>query len=106
MRKRELIGLREKPEDEILIGKKGQAMKGQEIYCSRFGVIAVENGYLAAEQLQQALQEQVDDDLAGRHHRVIGTICFEHGWMTPAQIEEVLNLLFKKNSSRHTTAAN
>ncbi len=70
-------------------------MKEHEKYCSRFGKIAVENGYLVAEQLQQALREQVDDNLADRPHRVIGAICFGHGWMTPAQIEEVLNLMFK-----------
>lgn len=72
-------------------------MPEHETYCSRFGTIAVENGYLRVEHLQQALWEQVDDNLANRPHRVIGAICFEHGWMTPAQIEAVLNIMFKKN---------
>ncbi len=66
-----------------------------EKYCSRFGKIAVENGFLSAEQLQQALWDQVSDNLADRPHRVIGAICFDHGWMTPGQIEEVLNIMFK-----------
>ena len=73
-------------------------MAEHEKYCSRFGKIAVENGFLVAEQLQQALREQVDDNLADRPHRVIGAICFDHGWMTPAQIEEVLNIMFKRNN--------
>ena len=74
-------------------------MTEQERYCSRFGKIAVESGFLVAEQLQQALREQVDDNLADRPHRVIGAICFEHGWMTPVQIEDVLNTMFNKNGS-------
>ena len=72
-------------------------MPDYEKYCSRFGKIAVDNGYLVVEQLQQALHEQVDDDLAERPHRVIGAICFDHGWMSPEQIEDVLNIMFKKN---------
>ncbi|WP_020678250.1 hypothetical protein [Geopsychrobacter electrodiphilus] len=64
-------------------------------YCQRFGKIAVDRGYLLAEQLQQALREQVDDDLVERPHRVLGAICFDHGWMSPRQIDEVLNLMFK-----------
>lgn len=71
-------------------------MTEQERYCSRFGKIAVDNGFLVAEQLQQALHEQVNDNLADRPHRVIGATCFDLGWMTPQQIEEVLNLMFKK----------
>lgn len=63
-------------------------------YCSRFGTIAIELGYLSREQLRLALDEQTDDDLSGRPHRVIGAICFDHGWMTPAQIEQVLNAMF------------
>ena len=74
-------------------------MKEHEKYCSRFGKIAVENGFLVADQLQQALREQVDDNLADRPHRVIGAICFDHGWMTPTQIEEVMNIMFKNKSN-------
>jgi hypothetical protein len=72
-------------------------LKEQLKYCSRFGKIAVERGFLVAAQLQQALREQVDDDLAERPHRVIGAICFDHGWMSPAQIDAVLNIMFKKS---------
>ncbi|GAB4180832.1 MAG: hypothetical protein Tsb0017_24900 [Geothermobacteraceae bacterium] len=67
-----------------------------ERYCPRFGQLAVRLGYVTPEQLKQALSEQVDDNLAGRPHRILGTIFFEHGWMTPGQIEEVLNLMFDK----------
>jgi hypothetical protein len=68
-------------------------------YCLRFGKVAVENGYLTAERLQLALGEQVKDNLANRPHRVLGAICFDHGWMTAAQIDEVLNLMFKNSQT-------
>ena len=64
-------------------------------YCARFGRIAVELGYLQADQLQAALEEQSADVRAGRPHRVVGAICFAHGWLTPRQIDRVLNLLFE-----------
>lgn len=74
-------------------------------YCSRFGSIAVELGYLDTEQLKQGLKEQVDDDLNNRPHRVIGAICFAHGWMTPEQIDMVLNQMFmvRVNRNRQVT---
>ena len=63
-------------------------------YCSRFGMIAIKLGYIIRQQLMQALEEQVDDDLNGRPHRVVGAICFDHGWMTPGEIDKVLNAMF------------
>lgn len=69
-------------------------------YCPRFGQIAVEKGFINAEQLYRALKEQLDDDLANRPHRVLGAICFEHDWMTPKQIDDVLYVMFKNNKSR------
>lgn len=65
-------------------------------YCVRFGTLAVEQGFLTPDQLKLALDEQVEDDLAGCRHRVIGAICFDRGWLTPAQIEQILNQLFKR----------
>jgi len=67
-----------------------------EKYCPRFGQLAVELGYVSAEQLKQALGDQVDDNLTGRPHRILGAIFFDHGYMSPGQIEEVLNLMFKR----------
>lgn len=64
-------------------------------FCPRFGTIAVDKGFITPEQLKEAMAEQVDDDLGGRTHRLIGTIIFEKGWMTFQQIEAVLNELFR-----------
>ncbi len=64
-------------------------------YCPRFGQLAVEMEYVTPEQLKQALADQVDDNLTGRQHRILGTIFFEKGWMTPGQVESVVKRMFK-----------
>ncbi len=62
----------------------------------RFGKIAVDMGFVTAKQLDEALDEQVDDDLSNKPHRLIGSILFVNGWMTKEQIDIVLNELFRK----------
>jgi hypothetical protein len=64
-------------------------------YCNRFGVIAVDKGFVTADQLKEALTDQADDNLSNRPHRLIGRIFFDKGWMTDEQIDIVLNELFK-----------
>jgi len=66
-------------------------------YCPRFGQIAVDKGYVTSEQVKKAVSEQIDDDMAGRPHRLIGRIFLDNGAMTPRQIELVLNELFKRD---------
>ena len=65
-------------------------------YCVRFGQIAVEMGFVSEAQLKQALCLQVDDDLAGKKHRLIGTIMFENEWISSEHIETALNLMMKR----------
>lgn len=72
-----------------------QSRQHSKSFCSRFGTIAVELNFLSIEQLKCALDEQVEDCLARRPHRVLGAICFAHGWLTPEQIDIVLNRMFK-----------
>jgi hypothetical protein len=67
-----------------------------EKFCLRFGIIAVEMGFVTSQQLKSALAEQVDDEISGRPHRLIGKILFEHGWITPDQIDRVMNQLYKE----------
>ncbi len=67
-----------------------------EKYCPRFGMIAIEKGFVTVEQVKAALSEQIDDDLANRPHRLIGRILLDRGWIAPQQIDIVLNELFKK----------
>ncbi len=72
-------------------------------YCPRFGQIAVEMGYINEDQLKEALCSQVDDDISGRGHRIIGTILFENGWMESEQIETVLTHLLQEMRTEEET---
>lgn len=65
-------------------------------YCPRFGQTAVAMGFITAERLKEALNIQVDDDISGNEHRLIGAILFENDWMCGEQIEAVLNLMLKQ----------
>jgi hypothetical protein len=56
----------------------------------RFGTIAVEKGFITLQQLMDALEIQVRENLAGAKHRLIGDILFDVGFLTEPQIEEVL----------------
>ncbi len=62
----------------------------------RFGMIAVDMGYVTEKQLNQALAEQMAEDLSNKPHRSIGKILLENGWITDEQIDIVLNGLFEK----------
>jgi hypothetical protein len=53
--------------------------KISEKYCNRFGIIAVDKGFVTADQLKEALTEQADDNLSNKPHRLIGRIFFEKG---------------------------
>ena len=64
-------------------------------YCPRFAQLAVEKGYVSPDNAKVALSRQLDDDLAGKPHKLIGSIFLENGWLTPQQIETVLKDLFK-----------
>jgi hypothetical protein len=58
----------------------------------RFGTAAVQLGLITAEQLKDALMEQLEDDLNGRPHRVLGAILSARGWLAPEQIPQVLQV--------------
>ena len=58
-------------------------------------MIAVDKGFVTADQLKEALAEQADDNLSNKPHRLIGRIFFDKGWMTDERIDTVLSELFK-----------
>ena len=75
--------------------EKGIDKEISEKYCNRFGVIAVDKGFVTPDQLKEALTEQADDNLSNSPHRLIGRIFFDKGWITDEQIDIVMNELFK-----------
>jgi hypothetical protein len=64
-------------------------------HCQRFGAIAVRKGIVSAENVKAAVNEQIDDDINGREHRLLGTILYDNGFITEHQIEAVLQELKK-----------
>jgi hypothetical protein len=67
-----------------------------EVRDKRFGVIAVENGFITKEQLFEALKVQVEEDLSGKAHTLIGVILIKLGYMTHEQADEILIAMRKK----------
>ncbi len=68
---------------------------GIERYEKRFGVLAVEKGYITQDQLFDALRAQVAEDLSASRHRRIGQILIDRGAMRPDQVEEIVRLVIK-----------
>jgi hypothetical protein len=56
----------------------------------RFGTIAVEKGYITIDQLMDALDIQVRENVSRKRHRLIGKILYDLGFITIDQIERVL----------------
>ncbi|MDO9210295.1 MAG: hypothetical protein Q7V48_06035 [Deltaproteobacteria bacterium] len=61
----------------------------------RFGILAVEKGFITADQVIDALRIQVMEDIEKGKHRLIGRILLEQGLITLSQIEELLDSLGK-----------
>lgn len=67
-----------------------------EHYEKRFGIIAIEKGYITAEDLVKGLTIQVGEDVRKIPHRFLGEIFFDTGLMTDKQVDEVLSSIFRK----------
>jgi hypothetical protein len=67
-----------------------------EVRDKRFGVIAVEKGFITKEQVFEALKIQVEEDLSGKSHTLIGLILIRLGYLTRKQAEEILFAMRKK----------
>lgn len=61
----------------------------------RFGLIAVEKGFITKEQLIEALNIQVIEDIEQGKHRLVGRILLEQGILTIEQIDNVLDEMGK-----------
>ena len=57
----------------------------------RFGSIAVSRKYVTLEQVQQALFIQVEDNIKGGKHRLLGDILLEKNWITDEQVQSILS---------------
>jgi hypothetical protein len=64
---------------------------GMKEHDKRFGVTAVEKGFITLEQLFDAMKIQLTEEIEKREHRLLGTILFDMGVLSPPQIDEVLH---------------
>ena len=65
----------------------------------RFGIVAVEKGYVRPEQVLEALIIQVTENVEKKKHRFIGTILVDQGYMKHSQISEVLKAMERLTQS-------
>jgi hypothetical protein len=59
----------------------------------RFGVVAVEKGFITPEQLIEAMKIQILENLGDTNNSLIGQILLEKGFITTEQIDEVLKTI-------------
>jgi len=64
-------------------------------YEKRFGVIAVEKGFISQEELIYALTIQVREDIENGIHRLVGELFFDLKIMDANQIEEVVKEIIR-----------
>jgi len=67
-----------------------------EHYEKRFGIIAVEKGFVTPENLIEAMKIQVKEDIDLHTHRLVGEILLDLGFIKAVQIQEVLDSIFKE----------
>jgi tRNA U34 5-methylaminomethyl-2-thiouridine-forming methyltransferase MnmC len=65
-----------------------------EHFEKQFGIIAIEKGFITADNLIEALKIQVEEELKYKKHRLIGEILMENNHITANQIQETLNSIF------------
>ena len=65
-----------------------------ERYDKQFGIIAIEKGYISAENLIDGLKTQVEEDIQKDTHRLIGEILVGKGYMTLSQVNNVIDEIF------------
>jgi hypothetical protein len=61
----------------------------------RFGVWAVEKGYVTPDEVIEALKIQVMEDVEKGKHRPIGVVLLEQGFITTSQLIDVLEAMGK-----------
>ena len=72
--------------------------KGIEHYEKRFGIIAIEKGFITPDELIKALTIQVREDIEHGTHRQIGEILLDQDIMSANQIEEVVKVILQDPS--------
>ena len=67
-----------------------------EYYEKRFGIIAIERGFISPEELIEALKVQVSEEIEMGKHRLLREILLYQDRITARQIDDVVKTLFKQ----------
>lgn len=70
----------------------------------RFGVVAMEKGFISADQLWEALVRQKAQDSGLTERRHIGMILKDLGYLSFSQLNEVVQAMEAKNEPRGTAS--
>ena len=65
-------------------------------YEKQFGILAIQKGFISQDELMEALNIQVNEDMEGLKHRLIGEILLDIDYITAGKIQEILNIMFSK----------
>ena len=66
----------------------------------RFGTIALEKGFVTANQVIEAMNIQILEDIEKQEYRLIGSILLDQGLLTLSQIDEVLKDMVNPNPEK------
>ena len=58
-----------------------------------FGMIAIQKGFISEGQVRRALEIQLEEDETKNEHRLIGRILLDQGWITDAEIYQVMGTI-------------
>ena len=67
-------------------------------YEKRFGLIALEKGFITADDLIKALSIQANENIKKGRHRLIGEILLGMDLMSAKQIENVVSIIVQERS--------
>ena len=65
---------------------------------NRFGILAIQKGFITKEQLLEALAIQIDMGLKGTEAKLIGLILYDLGYMNEEQIQKTIKSMHAPGS--------
>jgi hypothetical protein len=98
------MGTRSRASRRALVKKHNpKIMKDRKVLrlpARRFGFIAIEKGFIKADQLYEALMWQRAQETDGTERRLLGMILKDLGYLSVSQIKEILQALESETESR------
>jgi hypothetical protein len=67
-----------------------------EQYEKRFGILAIEKGFISSADLIAALKVQLGEEIENGKHRLLGAILLYQDKITAIQIDDVVKTLFRQ----------